>query len=171
MQADIDWGEMQPRLQPAFIPFSEESHLEYQTVGRKEGDKAARKARAIRIEEVPVAPVLLKIYHISWSYFYRLYFHRLQNLLVAKLISCKTRRWQFYLTAIPYVTGLQRSRLIDYVVLWRRRRRWKGVLYTNSRASRQGASGGLANSRKQYETVRVRSVPWHLIYFSTSNYL
>jgi len=30
----------------------------------------------------------------------------------------------------------------------------KGVSYTNSRASRQGASGGPANSRKQYETVR-----------------
>ena len=69
MQADIDWDEMQPRLQPAFIPFSEESHLEYQTVGEKERDKAAGKARAIRIEEVPVAPVLLKVYLVAEAEF------------------------------------------------------------------------------------------------------
>ena len=70
MQADIDWDEMQPRLQQAFIPFSKESHLEYQTVGEKERDKAAGKACAIRIEEVP-APVLLKFIRLpkpnSWA--------------------------------------------------------------------------------------------------------
>ena len=55
---------MQPRLQPAFIPFSEDHRLEHQTVG-EERDKAAGKARAIRIKEVPVAPMLLKIYRVA----------------------------------------------------------------------------------------------------------
>ena len=63
MQADIDWDGMRPRLQPAFIPFSEERRLEHQTVG-EERDKAAGGARAIRIDEVPVAPVQLKIHRV-----------------------------------------------------------------------------------------------------------
>ena len=71
MQADIDWDEMQPRLQPAFIPFSEDHRLKHQTVG-EERDKAAGKARAIRIEEVPVAPVLLKIYWVAEAGFWGL---------------------------------------------------------------------------------------------------
>jgi hypothetical protein len=59
---------MQPRLQPAFIPFSEERRLEHQTVG-EERDKAAGKARAIHIDEVPVALVLLKIYRVAEAEF------------------------------------------------------------------------------------------------------
>ena len=69
MQTDIDWDEMQPRLQLAFTPFSEEGHLKHQTVGEKERDKAAGKAHAIRIEEVPIAPVLLKIYRVAEAEF------------------------------------------------------------------------------------------------------
>jgi len=38
-------------------------------------------------------------------------------------------------------------------MVWRGEEGGKGVLYINSRAGRQGTSGGPANSRKQYETV------------------
>jgi len=38
-------------------------------------------------------------------------------------------------------------------MVWRGEEGGKGVLYTNSRAGRQVASSGLANSREQYETV------------------
>lgn len=59
---------MQTRLQPAFIPFSEERRLEHQTVG-EERDKAAGKAHAVRIDEVPVVLVLLKIYRVAEAEF------------------------------------------------------------------------------------------------------
>jgi hypothetical protein len=43
-------------------------------------------------------------------------------------------------------------------------------LYINSRASGQGASGGLANGRKQYETVQDSTRQYKTVRDSTRQY-
>ena len=52
---------MLPSRQPAIPPASENASSEGQTLALEEGEKAAGEARAVDVDEVAVAPVVLEV--------------------------------------------------------------------------------------------------------------